>query len=74
MQRSARALSRYLKLKTRSIGMQRFKTVEEMEAVPRIRRPDPKKKSATDQVVGQNRWPASRSVTVRPRSRATTRW
>ncbi len=38
------------------VGMKRFRTVEEMEAVPRIRRPDPAEKLAMDQVVGQARW------------------
>ena len=50
------ALNRYLRLKTFPIGMRRYRTVEEMEAVPRIRRPNPKEKLATDQVVGQSRW------------------
>ncbi|NKC15658.1 MAG: hypothetical protein GKR94_26715 [Gammaproteobacteria bacterium] len=50
------ALNRYLRLKTIPIGMKRFRTREEMEAVPRIRRPDPKEKLATDQIVGQSRW------------------
>jgi uncharacterized protein (DUF169 family) len=50
------ALNRYLKLKTMPIGMKRFRTVAEMAAVPRIRRPDPAEKLATDQIVGQCRW------------------
>ena len=49
-------LNRYLRLKTLPIGMKRFKTVSEMEAVPRIRRPDPNEKFAMDQIVGQSRW------------------
>lgn len=49
-------LTRYLKLKTMAVGMKRFASVAEMEAVPRIRRPDPAEKLATDQVVGQARW------------------
>ncbi|MBK8961060.1 MAG: DUF169 domain-containing protein [Proteobacteria bacterium] len=49
-------LTRYLKLKTMAVGMKRFKTVADMEAVPRIRRPSPAEKLATDQVVGQARW------------------
>jgi len=49
-------LTRYLKLKTMAVGMKRFRTVAEMEAVPRIRRPNPAEKLATDQVVGQARW------------------
>ena len=49
-------LTRYLKLKTMAVGMKRFKTVADMEAVPRIRRPNPAEKLATDQVVGQARW------------------
>lgn len=49
-------LTRYLKLKTMAVGMKRFKNVADMEAVPRIRRPNPAEKLATDQVVGQARW------------------
>ena len=49
-------LNRYLRLKATPIGMKRFRTVADMEAVPRIRRPDPNEKLATDQVVGQSRW------------------
>lgn len=49
-------INQYLRLKATPIGMKRFKTVEEMEAVPRIRRPDPNEKLATDQIVGQCRW------------------
>lgn len=49
-------LTRYLKLKTMAVGMKRFRSIAEMEAVPRIRRPDPAEKLATDQVVGQARW------------------
>lgn len=42
-------LNRLLRLKTTPIGMKRFATVEEMEAVPKIRRP--KAIHTTDQVV-----------------------
>ncbi len=49
-------LNRYLRLKTMPIGMKRYRTVTEMEAIPRLRRPDPNEKLATDQVVGQSRW------------------
>jgi len=49
-------LNRYLRLKATPIGMKRYKTVAEMEAIPRIRRPDPREKLATDQIVGQCRW------------------
>ncbi len=35
------------------IGMKRYRTVAEMEAILRLRRPDPSDKLATDQVVGQ---------------------
>lgn len=49
-------LDRYLRLRTIPIGMKRYKTVAELEAVPRIRRPDPSEKFATDQIVGQSRW------------------
>lgn len=49
-------LNRYLRLKTLVIGMKRYRTVAEMETVPKIRRPDPSEKLATDQIVGQSRW------------------
>lgn len=49
-------LNQYLRLKAVPIGMKRFRSVAEMEAIPRLRRPDPKEKLATDQVVGQSRW------------------
>jgi uncharacterized protein (DUF169 family) len=48
-------LEKYLRLRTVPVGMKRFATVEEMEAVPRIRRPRGEK-FATDQIVGQSRW------------------
>ena len=44
-------LNRYLRLRTTPIGMKRFATVAEMEAVPRIRRP--RHVHTTDQIVGQ---------------------
>ena len=44
-------LNRYLRLRTTPIGMKLFETVEDMEAVPRIRRP--KDVHTTDQIVGQ---------------------
>lgn len=43
-------LNRLLRLKTTPIGMKLFETVEEMEAVPRIRRPSAV--HTTDQIVG----------------------
>ncbi|MDJ0653205.1 MAG: DUF169 domain-containing protein [Xanthomonadales bacterium] len=49
-------LNRLLKLKTLPIGMKRFHSIEQMEQVPKIRRPDPQQKLTTDQVVGQCRW------------------
>ncbi len=49
-------LNQYLRLKTLPVGMKRFRTVADMEAVPRIRRPPPGEKFATDQIVGQSRW------------------
>jgi uncharacterized protein (DUF169 family) len=42
-------LNRYLRLRTTPIGMKLFTTVEEMEAIPRIRRP--KAIHTTDQIV-----------------------
>jgi uncharacterized protein (DUF169 family) len=50
-------LNRFLRLRTTPIGMKLFETVEEMEAIPRIRRPD--SIHTTDQIVGQaarNSW------------------
>jgi uncharacterized protein (DUF169 family) len=44
-------LNRLLRLRTTPIGMKLFETVEEMEAIPRIRRPSAI--HTTDQVVGQ---------------------
>ncbi|MEZ5559117.1 MAG: DUF169 domain-containing protein [Pseudomonadales bacterium] len=44
-------LNRYLRLRTTPIGMKLFTTVEEMEAIPRIRRPGAV--HTTDQIVGQ---------------------
>jgi uncharacterized protein (DUF169 family) len=44
-------LNRLLRLRTTPIGMKLFETVEEMEAIPRIRRPTAI--HTTDQVVGQ---------------------
>lgn len=44
-------LNGLLRLRTTPIGMKMYKTVEEMEAVPRIRRP--KDVHTTDQIVGQ---------------------
>lgn len=49
-------LVKYLRLKALPVGMKRFRSVEEMEAVPKIRRPDPAEKLTTDQIVGQARW------------------
>lgn len=44
-------LNKYLRLRTTPIGMKLFASVEEMEAIPRIRRP--KDIHTTDQIVGQ---------------------
>ena len=46
-------LDRYLRLRSIPIGMKLFETVEEMEAIPKIRRP--KAKHTTDQIVAQAR-------------------
>ena len=46
-------LDRHLRLRTIPIGMKLFETVEEMEAIPKIRRP--KAKHTTDQIVAQAR-------------------
>jgi uncharacterized protein (DUF169 family) len=45
--------NRYLRLRSIPIGMKRFKTRAEMEAIPKIRRPT--EKMVFDQVVGQSR-------------------
>ena len=44
-------LNRFLRLRTTPIVMKRFRTVEEMNAVPKIRRPDAV--HTMDQIVGQ---------------------
>ena len=44
-------LNQLLRLRTTPIGMKMFETVDEMEAIPRIRRP--KDVHTTDQIVGQ---------------------
>ncbi|MBT3534624.1 MAG: DUF169 domain-containing protein [Rhodospirillaceae bacterium] len=49
-------LNQYLRLKATPIGMKRFRSVAEMEAVEKVRRPNPAEKIAMDQVVGQTRW------------------
>ncbi len=46
-------LNQYLRLRSIPIGMKLFETVEEMEAIPKIRRP--KSKHTTDQIVAQAR-------------------
>ena len=46
-------LNQYLRLRSIPIGMKLFETVEEMEAIPKIRRP--KVKHTTDQIVAQAR-------------------
>ena len=50
------SLYKYLRIKSLPIGMKRFKTAAELDTIKKIRRPDPTKKLATDQVVGQCRW------------------
>ena len=47
-------LTRLLRLTPTPVGMKMFETVEEMQAVPRIRRPQ--NKFALDQIVAQSRW------------------
>ncbi|GJM14353.1 MAG: hypothetical protein DHS20C12_27560 [Pseudohongiella sp.] len=51
------ALNRYLRLRTTPIGMKLFESVDEMEAIPRLRRPNAI--HTTDQIVGmaaRNGW------------------
>ena len=45
------SLNKLLKLRTIPIGMKMFETVEEMESIPKIRRPTAI--HTTDQIVGQ---------------------
>ncbi len=47
-------LNRYLRLRATPVGMKMFESVEAMEAVERIRRPDVQ--YALDQIVAQARW------------------
>ena len=47
-------LQRYLRLTATPVGMKMFETVEQMQEVPRIRRPQIK--YALDQLVAQSRW------------------
>ncbi|MDH4246871.1 MAG: DUF169 domain-containing protein [Deltaproteobacteria bacterium] len=47
------SLNRYLRLRTLPVAMKRFRTVAELEAVPKLRRPQAK--VTLDQVVGQAR-------------------
>ena len=47
-------LQRYLRLTATPVGMKLFETVEQMEAVERVRRP--RGKFALDQIVAQARW------------------
>ena len=47
-------LQRYLRLTATPVGMKMFETVEQMEAVERVRRPQGK--FALDQIVAQARW------------------
>ncbi len=49
-------LNKYLRLRATPIGMRRFKTEAELEAIPRLRRPPEGEVFATDQIVGQSRW------------------
>src|SRR5678809_114776 len=46
-------LNKYLHLRSIPIGMKLFETVQEMEAIPKIRRP--RAKHTTDQIVAQAR-------------------
>ena len=50
------ALNRYLRLRTNPVGMKRFRDAGELDQIPRLRRPPPGEKFATDQIVGQSRW------------------
>ncbi|MCP5128896.1 MAG: DUF169 domain-containing protein [Pseudomonadales bacterium] len=50
------ALNQYLRLRTTPVGMKRFRQATELDQIPRLRRPPPGEKFATDQMVGQSRW------------------
>ena len=66
-------LNRLLRLRTTPIGMKLFATKDEMEAIPRIRRPTDV--HTTDQVVGQasrNGWTVGITVDVLVGAQCTT--
>ncbi|MEQ9520299.1 MAG: DUF169 domain-containing protein [Parvibaculum sp.] len=50
------SLNQYLRLRTNPVAMKRFKSVAELEAIPKLRRPREGELMATDQIVGQTRW------------------
>jgi uncharacterized protein (DUF169 family) len=50
------SLNRYLRLKAMPVALKRFRTEDEMSAVPRLRRPPAGERFAFDQIVGQSRW------------------
>lgn len=50
------SLNQYLRLRATPVGMKRFRTLADMEAVERLRRPPEGELMATDQIVGQARW------------------
>lgn len=49
-------LNNLLRLKATIIGMKRFASEEDLEKIPRLRRPENGEKFTTDQIVGQSRW------------------
>lgn len=50
------ALNQYLRLRTNPVAMKRFKSENDLDAIPKLRRPQAGELMATDQIVGQSRW------------------
>ena len=55
-QKLSNDLIRLLKLKTIVVGIKRYRTMEEVQAIPKVRIPAMGKKFNMDQIVGQSRW------------------
>lgn len=49
-------LNALLRLRATIVGMKRFRSEDELKAIPKLRRPPADEKFATDQIVGQSRW------------------
>lgn len=49
-------LNALLKLQATLVGLKRYASVEALDHIPKLRRPDPAHKLNLDQIVGQSRW------------------